>query len=68
MVAPGTGGAGEHAVDGSPISFLMFGTLAVVVILGIVLLLRYFRKPGRQHPMAGQPERNIDEIRRDGPS
>lgn len=55
-------------MDGSPISFLMFGTLAAVVIIGVILLLRFLRKPGNRHPMDGQRERNIDEIRRDGPA
>lgn len=54
-------------MNGSPISLLMFGTLAIVVIVGIVLLLRLLRKPENRHPMDGQRERNIDEIRRDGP-
>ena len=51
---------------GSSISVLMFGTFAAVLIVGVVLLLRFLRKPGNRHPMDGQPERNIDEIRRDG--
>lgn len=57
----------DDAMNGSPISLLMFGTLAIVVIVGIVLLLRHLRKPGNRHPMDGERERNIDEIRRDGP-
>ena len=55
-------------MHGGPISLLMFGTLAAVVVVGLVLLLRHLRKPGNRHPMEGQRERNIDEIRRDGPS
>ena len=51
-----------------PISLLMFGTFAAVVIIGIVLLLRFLRKPGNQHPMEGERERGIDEIQRDGPT
>ncbi len=52
----------------SPITMLMFGTLIAVVVIGTILLLRHLRKPGNRHPMAGQRERNIDEIRRDGPT
>lgn len=52
---------------GHPVSWLMFGTLAVVLALLVFLILRFFRKPGRAHPMAGERERNIGEIRRDGP-
>lgn len=54
-------------MHGGPISLLMFGTLIVVVIVGVVLLLRHLRKPENRHPMAGERERNIDEIRREGP-
>ncbi|WP_374942196.1 hypothetical protein [Sphingomonas sp.] len=45
----------------------MFGTLIAVVVVGIIVLLRHLRKPGNRHPMENQRERNIDEIRRDGP-
>ena len=54
-------------MSGGPISLLMFGTLTAVLIIGLVLLLRFLRKPGNRHPMEGQRERNIDEIRREGP-
>lgn len=54
-------------MNGSPISVLMFGTFVAVIVVGIVLLLRFLRKPGRAHPMEGQRERNIEEIRREGP-
>lgn len=52
---------------GHPLSLLLFGTLIIVVIAAVVLLLRFLRKPGNRHPMDGQRERSIDEIRRDGP-
>ena len=45
------------------VSSLAFVTFALVVIGAIVLLMRFLRKPGNAHPMAGQRERNIDEIR-----
>lgn len=51
-----------------PISMLMFGTLVVVVIIVAVLLGRFMSKRRNQHPMDGERERNIDEIRRDGPA
>ena len=36
-------------------------------IIIAVMLIRFLSKRGNRHPMAGQRERNIDEIRRDGP-
>ena len=51
-----------------PISYLMFGTIAIVIVLAVVLVLRFLRKPANRHPMRGEPERDIDEIRRDGPA
>lgn len=53
--------------DQQPISFLMFGTIAVVVVLAVVLLVRFLRKPSNRHSMRGEHERDINEIRRDGP-
>ena len=41
---------------------LAFGTIGVVLLVLIVLLVRFMRKPQNQHPMDGQPERNIAEI------
>ena len=52
---------------GHPVSLLMFGTFAVVVVIAVFLLVRHLRKPGNRHPMEGVRERNIEEIRRDGP-
>ena len=46
-------------------SALGFGTLAVALIIAVVLLLRFLRKPEIRHPMDGQPERNIQQIRDD---
>ena len=51
---------------GHPISLLMFGTFAIVLLLAIVLLANFLRKRRNRHPMDDQPDRNIDEIRRDG--
>ncbi len=51
---------------GHPISLLMFGSLLIALVLAIVLLAAFLRKRRNRHPMAGQRERNIDEIRRDG--
>ncbi len=42
---------------------LAFGTIGVVLIIAAVLLIRFLRKPGNRHPMAGKQERNIEEIK-----
>jgi hypothetical protein len=42
---------------------LGFGTLGVALIIAIILWLRFMRKPENRHPMDGQRERNIDEMR-----
>lgn len=52
---------------GTPIPWLMFMTLGVVIIVAIVLFARFMRKPQNHHPMRGQRERNIEEIREEGP-
>lgn len=44
-------------------SALGFGTLILALIIAVVLLLRFLRKPENRHPMDGQPERNIGQIR-----
>lgn len=46
-------------------SALGFGTLIIALIIAVVLLLRFLRKPENRHPMDGQPERNIQQIRDD---
>ncbi len=46
---------------------LMYGTLGIVLIIGIVVFLRFWRKPANRHPMENQQERNIDQIRRGVP-
>lgn len=43
--------------------WLGFGTLAIALIIAIILLLRFIRTPENRHPMDGQRERNIQEIR-----
>jgi hypothetical protein len=43
--------------------WLGFGTLAVGLIIALILLIKFLRKPQNRHPMAGQRERNIGEIR-----
>ena len=42
-----------------------FGTLIIALIIAVVLLLRFLRKPENRHPMDGQPERDIQHIRED---
>jgi hypothetical protein len=44
---------------------LGFGTLIIVLVIALLLLIRFMRKPQNRHPMDGQRERNIDEIRKD---
>lgn len=46
-------------------SALGFGTLILALIIAVVVLLRFLRKPENRHPMDGQPERNIQQIRND---
>ena len=46
-------------------SALGFGTLIIALIVAVVLLLRFLRKTENRHPMDGQPERNIQQIRDD---
>jgi hypothetical protein len=46
-------------------SALGFGTLILALIIAVVILLRFLRKPENKHPMDGQPERNIQQIRDD---
>ena len=48
------------------IPILMLFTLGAGLLIAIVLLMRFLRKPSNRHPMDGQPERNIEEIRMDG--
>ncbi len=42
---------------------LMFGTIGIVLVILIILLARFLRKPQNRHPMDGERERTIDEIR-----
>lgn len=42
---------------------LGFGTLIIGLIIAIVMWMRFMRKPENHHPMEGQRERNIGEIR-----
>ena len=52
---------------GHPLSLLIYMTFAAVIAVVVILSLRYFRKSER-HPMEGERERTIDEIREDGPT
>ena len=51
-----------------PISLLIWVTFAAVLLIGGFVLARFLRKPGNRHPMDGERERNIQEIREDGPT
>ena len=44
-------------------SALGFGTLILASIIALAILLRFLRTPETRHPMDGQPERNIQQIR-----
>lgn len=46
-------------------STLGFGTLIVGLLIAVVIWVRFMRKPENRHPMRGQEERNIGEIRED---
>ena len=46
-------------------SALGFGTLVLALVIAVILLLRFLRKPENRHPMDGQAERNIQQIRDD---
>ena len=46
-------------------SALGFGTLILALIIAVVILLRFVRKPENRHPMDRQRERNIQQIRED---
>ena len=48
------------------IPILMLFTLGAGLLISIVLLMRFLRKPSNCHPMDGQSERNIEQLRRDG--
>ncbi|WP_298285177.1 hypothetical protein [Novosphingobium sp.] len=41
---------------------LAIGTLVIGLIIGVLLLMRFLRKPANRHPMAGERERNIGEM------
>ena len=44
---------------------LAIGTIGIVLVIAAILLARFLRKPQNRHPMAGEHERNIGEIRAD---
>lgn len=46
-----------------PITLLGFGTLLAVLLAAILMLWMFLRKRSHRHPMQGQRERNIEEIR-----
>lgn len=50
----------------SNVPTLMFVTLGIVFLIGVVLFIRHRSRHGA-HPMEHQRERNIDEIRRGKP-
>lgn len=45
------------------LSALSLFTIAAVVILAVVLLARFLRKPGNRHPLAGEKGHRIEEAR-----
>ena len=48
---------------GEMTGWLGFGTLGVALFIAIVLWIRFMRIPQNRHPMDGERERNIHEIR-----
>lgn len=46
-----------------PITLLGFGTLLAVLLAAMVMLALFLRNRRHRHPMEGQRERNIEEIR-----
>lgn len=51
---------------GHPLSLLIYMTFAAAAAIAIILLVWFLRKSGNRHPMAGERERNIDQIREEG--
>jgi hypothetical protein len=49
---------------GEMTSWLGFGTLILFLIIALIVWARFIRKPENRHPMRGQRERNIEEIRK----
>ncbi|MDO9488869.1 MAG: hypothetical protein Q7J32_10885 [Sphingomonadaceae bacterium] len=45
------------------LSALSLFTIAVVVVLAGVLFVRFMRKPGNRHPLAGERGHQIEEAR-----
>jgi len=48
---------------GEMITWLGLGTLIAALIIALLLFVRFLRKPKNRHPMRGERERNLDEIR-----
>ena len=44
---------------------LGFGTLIVGLLIAVIIWEKFMRDPKNRHPMAGERERNIHEIRED---
>lgn len=42
---------------------LAMATLGIVLVIALFLFVRFMRKPQNRHPMDGERERNIGEIR-----
>lgn len=49
-----------------PITLLVFMTFAAALIVAGWMLISLLKKRKHRHPMQGQRERNIDEIREEG--
>ena len=55
-------------LSSTAVPVFMFGTLGVVFIIALIVFLKFQSKKSNRHPMDGQRERNIDEIREEGPA
>jgi uncharacterized membrane protein YidH (DUF202 family) len=47
----------------NPVWMLAWVTLGIALLVAVVMLIRFRSKGNNAHPMQGQRERNIDEIR-----
>jgi hypothetical protein len=54
-------------VFSEPLTLLTFLTLAAGLLIGIIALVVFLRKPGRLHPLENPPETEEDRIRQADP-
>lgn len=54
-------------VFNEPLTLLTFLTLISGLAIGVFVLVRFLRKPGRMHPLEAPPETEADRIRQAQP-